>query len=221
MMSRPIRQSRIAEGGCEGRDPTRPAARLRWIAPALLISALLLGASPVAAATISIVPDFDRLEPNRTLTLDILIDDIDATTAVGGVDLRIVFDPTRVAFESAQLGTGLAVGGFPSLGSTTASANEVRIVELALAPSDVLIASQPSGFSLARIEFRTLTLGLASFSLAPTSLVSDPFGAALEIDGASFAVVEVVPEPGAAMLFAVGLLVASRATGRRRLRNAT
>lgn len=133
---------------------------------------------------------------------------VSAADPVQSFDLQLQFDPTAL--------NALSVSGGGFLLEPVITFEEV----LGVSTVDFAQLSLGAGASgdgvLASITFEALAEGESALTL-PSVIVAGPFGvpiALAEIRGARVATTA-IPEPGAALLFAVGVLV-TRRTARRR-----
>lgn len=181
-----------------------------WTTTLLLIVALALPARS-SAVSISLAVSAAQVEIGGTLAVSVLASDLGAGMApsIGGFDLGITYDPTLLSFLGGTFGD--ALGTLPGQATTLLQdlGSQVRIAETSFLSVAALEAAQPAAFILATLEFQALAEGSGSFG-PPTGLVADAKGFALSgiaYGGAEVVVGEggpVIPEPGAALLFALG-----------------
>lgn len=192
------------------------------LACAFLISASLLLSGTATAASLALEPPETTANVFQQVTIDLRIDGLGngSGPSLGGFDLRIDFDPAVLQVASVLLGdpglgNQMQVGGFGSIQRTANATGSVSLFELALAPSSTLDGSQASSFVLARLQFDLIDQGISDVVIDPGALLSDAVGNAIAVSGIQNAIVSSVPEPSAALLFSVGLYVASRSGVRR------
>jgi hypothetical protein len=173
----------------------------------LLIAALalLLGNSPARGTVISLTPPIQSVANGSFFDVFLDISGLGSGVApsVGAFDLRVLFDPSRLSFDSVAFGDpvlGDQLG--PVSGSLTGSANDSLAGSLSLlgisldAASDVDSLQAPA-FALARIRFAAIGVGTSSLSLTDI-ILGDANGDPLVPDvvrGAEVSV-QAVPEGG-------------------------
>jgi hypothetical protein len=139
-----------------------------------------------------------------------------AAPSLGIFDVSVSFDPTILSFSAVSFGDPVLGDQLDlfALGSITVVdagvPGTVRLFELSLdLPSD-LDTLQADTFTLATLSFDTLQVGTSPLALSVAAL-GDANGQSLTAD-LEKGLVSAVPEPQAALVFLVGLLVARRAT---------
>lgn len=161
------------------------------------------------------IDGFLQIDPGDPLTVDIVVEGLDDSAGefLNGFEFDLVFDSAVLSVAGVTPGATLLPPAIVI--QDLVGTMSVEFAELSLLPAGVT-----TGGVLASISFDTLAEGSSALDLENV-ILSAPFGvpiAATVVDGA----VQVgdalapIPEPGAAALFGVGLLVASRATRTRR-----
>lgn len=186
-----------------------------------IVTALLVLAAAPAAATPLVAIDVDLDTAGIQSTRDVVlgerfevgvsIRDVEATDPLIGYEFELLFD------GSVLTGLDAAPGGFlppPSLVLDKEIGSDfVRLAEATFAPT----GASGAGL-LARVALEASGLGLSTLELDPL-ILSGRFGQAIaaEIRAAEIRVVAApVPEPGAALTFALGTLLVGRRISRRR-----
>ena len=183
----------------------------------------LIGALPAAAVTLSLAPSSLSPAVGSAFTLDLVVSGTSAGAApsLGGFDVAVVFDPAAVTFTGVSYGTLLGALPAQATTATVAGPGAVALAEVSFLPPGDLDALQPDAFTLATLGFVATTLAPSTISLGSV-LLSDGFGRPLgvEVPFGSAAVTptpsSAVPEPGAALVYGVGLWVVSRSRAIRR-----
>lgn len=178
-------------------------------------AALLLAAGASQAATIGFDPDTASGAPADTIMLDLVVSDLGGEI-VSAYDLDILYDdsllsPLTVTFSS-ELGIALSDATLLSPGVL-----DIAAVSL-LSDADLMALQDGNSVTLATLSFQVLAEGESTLDFS--------FDAFNDVKGANNAVLDVVadpavinpgiPEPSSAMLFAVGALLVTRSTARRR-----
>ena len=139
---------------------------------------------------------------------------------IAGFDLDVLYDPaalqaTSVAF-GVHLGDASAFEAFTDFDLT--AAGTVDFAELSLLDPAQLELLQTSAFTLATLGFDVVGPGgsTLAFRFDRDNLLVGPSGEALDVVTREGSVVAVVPEPTAALLFAVGFALAGLRTRRAR-----
>lgn len=184
---------------------------------ALWALVLALGSGQAAATLLSLVPSGQTAMPGDTVSLDLVINGLDAggPDSLGDFDINIGFDPGALSLIGFGLGPYLGDIGlfeaadfsFGDLGGGTVNVTEVSL----LFPFE-LDALQPNSFTLATFNFMVDVLppGSSTSVLIDTVFaLSDGFGLPLQIEDISGAVIRNpgvdVPEPAVLGLVALGL----------------
>lgn len=183
--------------------------------PVLLAVALT---GPARAATISLLPSDVNPPVGGTFSLDIMVDGLGASGApsVGGFQIDLSFDGGLLAGQSVSFGSALGTGSqvftSESIGAGSVTLNAVSL----LAPA-TLDALQGASVLLGSVAFQRLDAAAGTIGFGSV-LLSDSFGSAINVTAATGASMgTAVPEPTAALVFAVGtLVVASALRGRQR-----
>lgn len=191
-----------------------------------LLTALGLSWFSVNADAVSIFvdPSLTTVTVGGPVSVDIKISGLGNTadTTLGAFDIKLNFDPSRLALTSPPpltgsppYGTGLNLGdlsGNSSDQSTTIGLGFVELAETSLLSPSVLVAGQPDDFVLGTLIFQALTtIGLSNLTL--TLLDSG------DADGNPFATLPTLqngqvqinsptaaPEPATGLLLLAGLL---------------
>jgi hypothetical protein len=173
--------------------------------------------------TFEVVPSAVTLGSSFTGQIKIAGLATNSSPALGGYDVDLSFDSSRVSyvgvtFGDTTLGNQLDLGGFGALTSATPLPGSINLFELSLDAPAVLEAGQADAFILATLLFDTSSSGLANFQLSVNGL-ADAFGASLPAQITSDSVQIINPAPGAvpepssyaaAALALLSLLVAHR-----------
>lgn len=201
------------------------AAMKRNLFALALVVVLSAAAAPAAAVSLGFAPSLVVAPaPGGSFDLDLLIDGLGsgAPPSVGGFDIDVAYDPATLALDLVVFGTRLGDPAlFEALVSANFSSGLVDLGEVSLLSPAALDALQPAGFTLATLSFRVIGAGSSEITIA-NALVSDAGGSdppeaprAITIETlGSVAVVGAVPEPGAALAFALGLAVVAGALRR-------
>lgn len=190
---------------------------------AVLLCCLVLSAPGAAtAASLLITPLNAEVDMNESFTLDLRVEGLGAGGApsLGGFDIDITFDTSileldAVVFGDPGLGNQLALGGFSAIQIESTLGGSTSLLELSLAPTDVLEAMQAPAFDLVQLQFRAVGLGVTSVQIEPGAMLANAAGGAISVDAIQSGSVTAVPEPSAALLFAAGIWLASRPIVRR------
>jgi hypothetical protein len=183
----------------------------RWIVGMILAGAL--AAPPAGAISIALLPALADVAVGDGLDIDVVVSGLGAGAppSLGSYDLDVSFDASRLTFDSLSFGTLLG-GPVDSLQSAVAGAGLVDFAELSLLLPAELDALQPASFSIATLHFTVSAEGTSTVAVSQ-ALAGDGEGRPLPIDALASAAItgsaaSAVPEPGAAALFALGLLLA-------------
>ncbi len=182
------------------------------------VSLLALGVSaPAVAITLEVIASESEIGPGEDVDVDLVISGLGdpGPPSLGVFDLDLKYDPAVLAFQAVVFGDELQVLGLGSIQMVDATTpGSLGLFELSLDPPADLDALQAGSFSLATATFVAAGDGMTPLTLDSVVLgdaLGDPLAA--DLVGADVAV---VPEPGAAVLFAIGaLVVGRRAAGRR------
>ena len=196
-----------------------------WMFSLMLATVLGFQAGPALATaiipTLEILPASQDVPVGDSVEVAITISYLGDFVApsLGVFDLDLAFDSAVLAFSAVTfgdpvLGDQLDLFGF---GSITAFDDTVpgvvNVFELSLdLPSD-LDTLQPGSFTLATLSFDTLALGVSALDISIIAL-GDSLGDSLDANVVGGAV-NVVPEPSAALLFAVGGLIVGHTVRKR------
>lgn len=180
--------------------------RIRNVALALAFS-LLPGAA--AATPIEVVPASGETAVGSLVPVEIRVAGLGvfAAPSLGVFDLDVVFDASVLALESVAFAAFLGGAG-DVVTEALARTGSVNLFAVSLLPPAALDALQPASFVLATLSFRALALGGSTIDVLPLTL-GDTLGAPLSGEAGS-AVLDVtaIPEPGSAVLVALGLALA-------------
>jgi hypothetical protein len=184
----------------------------RLLAVVLLAGAL--AAPPAGAISLSLIPSVIEAAVGDGFDLDVVVSGVPPT--VSAYDLDLSFDSALLDFDSLDFGTFLG-GPVDSIQSLVPGAGLVDFAETTLLSPSELAALQTSSFSLARLHFTVLAEGTSSIGV-PQTLVVGGDGQRLEVNvaGARVTGTAVIPEPGAAALFALGAALVGGSLRRRR-----
>jgi len=181
---------------------------------ALLLLALLFAARG-EAVSIGLDPSPVATSAGSTFTLDLVVAGLGdgAAPSLGSYDLDVLFDASVLALDAVAFGALLGGPADSLQAAAEIVAGTWDVSELSLLSPSELDALQPTSFVLATLSFSALAAGTTSVTL--TGLAGDAFGRALDLQlGAARVEIAggaVVPEPGAALLFACGALAVARA----------
>jgi len=175
----------------------------RW----LIVLLLSCGTSwlPRAAAAVSIAlgPANQTVNVGDSFTLTLEASAL-AGAAVGGYDVAISFDATRVTFVGVTFSSSLGDVGLGEQSTDVVSgAGSVSLGSVSLLDPFALAALQGDPVALFSLTFQAIAPGTGLFGIAAAQL-SDAFAAALTVANATGASVDIVPEPALAWLLALG-----------------
>jgi hypothetical protein len=158
-------------------------------------------ASPI---TLTLLPSSLSVTSGQTVSIDVLIGNLDGTASVGSFDLTVSYDAGLVTPVDVIFGMSLGDSGlFEALTDVRFAPGSIELAEVSLLSDAELRALQSSMFSLASISFTATNSGTANFAFT-AGIVDDAFGNKLIA----------VPEPSLIVLFAIGLLGGRRLRGR-------
>lgn len=177
----------------------------RW-RPLLLLLATLLLALRSDAVTIALAPNAVSTSVGGTFSLDLVVSGLGdgAAPSLGSWDLDVVFDESLLSLDDVTFGTLLGGPGDATQEALAAGAGTWNVAEISLLLPEELDGLQPGSFVLATLAFSALAEGTSAVALA-NGVAGDGLGDALALALVG-AQVEVVPEPGTALLVASALL---------------
>lgn len=196
--------------------------------PALLILVLLLAAAPSWAGpiTLGLTPGSQNIGVGGFAEVEVLISGLGsgAAPSLSAFDLDILFDfsvinLTGVFFGDSGIGDQLNLLGAGSITSYDDSTpGQVNLFEVSLNTAAELDSLQASDFSLLRLQFQGVNIGLASLVLSINYLgdsIGDPLTVSVEPETATIDVTqgEPIPEPSTFGFLLLGL--AAFGVGRR------
>ncbi len=187
--------------------------RKPWLAPALF--GLALGSAPAGAISIALLPAAASAPVGGSVDLDVVVSGFAADEVLGSYDLDVSFDSSLLAFDDLSFGALLG-GPADSVSGFVAGAGLVDLAEFSFLGNAALDALQGASFAIAQLRFTVLAEGTSTVSISQASAAGGvlPDGARVfPIDSLGSARVTgsgVVPEPGGAALFALGLLLIFR-----------
>jgi hypothetical protein len=186
-----------------------------------LACASLAISSPVRAVAIEAIATTDELRPGDSFGVTIAISGLGAGSApsLGVFDVDLEFDPSVLslsgfAFGDPMLGDQLDLLSLGSVTVASPGTTRINLFELSLDAPEVLDSLQAGSFTLAGVTFDGIAPGTSPLTLRVHAL-GDALGLPLAVTEIRDDSVSVIPEPGAAFLFGVGLLLVSAATGYR------
>ena len=173
-----------------------------------------LSNAPLAVDAASVTLD---LGTNELLDLNILVQGPGTIQLSGynGYEKIVFTDATFQSSGTATLGPG---GSFFIAGAVTASALEVFLAGNLTAIPDIVVLNYTTA---PNPNFAAGTIGISGDEVSVSvngldlGAFPDPLSGNLAIVKADFGFVAVVPEPGAALLYGIGLLIAGSAVRRR------
>ena len=189
---------------------------------AVLGIGFLLCLMPLSAGAISIdfSPVSQTVGPADTVLVDIVISDL-AGEIVSAYDLDVTFDPTILSATDVSFGSFLGDEAFFEVFShfDLSAAGVVDFAQLSLLSDLDLALQQPDAFVLATLEFEAIGLGTSALDFV-FDVFNDLKGTGAQVlnvtaGSGSVTGTVVVPEPHAALLFALGTWVIGTAIRRR------
>jgi hypothetical protein len=131
--------------------------------------------APSVAQVLSI--GSETIGPGGTATVALDISGLTpGSTALGTYDVNVGFNPGLITFGTATFGDPvlgsdeLDPEGYGTINTVTAATGTVDVFELSLDDSAALLASQPSGFTLATLTFNAVGTGTSALSLSVNTL---------------------------------------------------
>ncbi len=171
-----------------------------------LLSLSLLAVPAASAATIGFDPSDQTVSKGDSFTVDIVISDVVAP--VNLFELDLVFD------ASVLTATAVTDGGFLPA-PTIPIQNTITPGRVEYALASVSLGAIGSGV-LATVSFDAVAAGKTALSLENVLVASLGTPVLVNLRDGSVAVSNPVPEPTAALVFGLGLLVVSRRVRARR-----
>lgn len=182
--------------------------------------ALTLGAQ-AGALSLSLAPSALAPAVGSSFTVDLVVSGsvAGAAPSLGAFDVTVLFDPSALSFTGVTYGALLGAVPAEATTGTVTGTGSVALAEVSFLSPGALDALQPDGFALATLGFTATREALTTISIG-SALLSDAFGSEIRAEtpygAATVRASAAVPEPGGALLYAVGLLVASRSWALRR-----
>ena len=189
---------------------------------ALVLMLFAMGASvahDASAVTLSFAPSSVSAGIGDSVAVDVVVSDL-GTDLVAGFDLDVLFASSALVATNVVFGVHLGNPGvfeaFTDFDLTTAG--RVDFAEVSLLSAAQLAALQTGPFVLATLEFDVVGAGASplTYHLDAFNQLFGPSGETLDVVVRDGSVVAVVPEPTAALLFAVGFAVVGLHTRRAR-----
>jgi hypothetical protein len=198
-------------------------SKRRFLATCAVVACLgagLLGALRADAASITLSPATLAPPSGSTFSLDVVVSGLGAGVApsLGAFDLDVAYDPAQLTFSGASFGTFLGTPPGEAITDVLPGAGSVNLAEVSLLAPAALDGMQPASFTVATLQFVALS-EIPSVVSVSSGLLSDAFGAPIGIESLASATVSptsAVPEPGAFLLYAAGLVVVARSSLLRR-----
>lgn len=186
----------------------------------LAVAWVIVAAAPAAIALPSLsldvtggtagIDDFVQVDTGDQVSVDVVIEGLDAGAGefLNAFELDLVFDPTLLSVTSVTPGSTLIPPTFVvqnSVGAMTVDFAEVSLLPAGTTADGLLVS----------VTFDAIAEGTSAVALDNVVLAA-PFGVPIATGSLAGGTVQVgdvaavVPEPGAALLFGAGLLVAAR-----------
>lgn len=207
------------------RDGTRGGGRgaqaLRGWLLSLGAAAAVSGASAAGAATLFLSPSSATPAVGSPFTVDLVVAGLGsgAAPSLGAFDVSIVFDASVVGFSGASFGALLGTPPGEATAEALPGAGSVSLAEVSFLSPAALDAQQPASFTLATLTFVASSEAPTTISIGP-ALLGDAFGRPIGLEtplgSTQVTATSAVPEPGAFLLYAAGLLVVARSRAVRR-----
>ncbi|MGH0033686.1 MAG: cohesin domain-containing protein [Myxococcota bacterium] len=174
-------------------------------------------AADASALSLRLEPGSGVLDLGDPLSVDLVVDDL-SPEVIGAFQVGIDFDPAVLDYQGASSDDSLGVPGLQTVFGGSESPGNANVFEVSFLSQAQLSAIQGDSLVLATLSFVGVGAGESALSFSQTDL-SDAFARPLAIDervGATVTVNDPIPQPGAALLFAVGaaVLAASRRSAR-------
>jgi hypothetical protein len=185
---------------------------MRWLVVLLLSCVANLAPREAAAVSIALVPSQPSVNVGGSVTLTLEVSAL-AGAAVGAFDVDVSYDAVRFALLDVVFGGALGdVGAGEQLTDVVSGAGSVSLGSVSLLDPGELAGLVTDPLVLVSLTFQATGAGAGGFAI-DAALLSDAFAAALPIASQTGTSVDVVPEPGLALLLALG--AGALARGRR------
>lgn len=188
------------------------AARRRRAA--LVAAAAWLAAAPAGAVSIGLSPSAVSPAPGGTFAVDLIVADLGGAV-VGTFDVALAFDATALAITSVSFDSLL--GAIPAEATAEAieGAGTLALAEVSVLATAALEALQGDSVRLATIVFEATSAAPSVIAIS-AALLGDGAGAPIPLAAPPGGTnVTPVPEPAAALLFALGVGLVASASRRR------
>ena len=137
----------------------------------MILVITLLSGRAAATPTLSLIPDFQRIQPQQNLFVNVVISGLQSggtNTLLGAFDLTVQFDPNILQFLAplSSVGTGLGDPTDPSqtvVGGNIPSADTVNFFEVSLLEGSASTCFFCIGPYLADLQSDTFTLATLAF----------------------------------------------------------
>src|SRR5262245_24056458 len=140
---------------------------------------LLLG--PLQGTTLSLLPSLQTVVLGQPVTEEVIMSGFTShPPSVGAFDLSVSFDETILSPSAITFGLFLGDPASEALTGVSMSPGLIEFAEVSLLQSHTLDNLQPASFSLATLEFATLTVGTSPLTFSQTT-VDDAFGEKLTV----------------------------------------
>lgn len=193
------------------------ARRRGWLLGALLATVGWLAAGPAGAVvSLSLSPASLHPAPGDSFPLDLMVSGLGdgVPPSLAAFDITLGFDPAAVTFSSLAFDSFLGAIPAEATADFVAGASTVSLAEFSILPSGALDALQPDPFRLATLVFTAASAAPSTIAIT-SALLGNGAGALIPIAALGSARVAPIPEPAAALAFALGVAVVAGATRRR------
>jgi hypothetical protein len=181
-----------------------------------IAAALLLAPGAAAPLSLSLSPAAVDAVGFTSFHIDLVVSGLGASDEVAAFDVDVLYDAGFATLSSVEFGTLLGDPTDPleTVVGLAGAPGVADLGEFSLLAESVLEALQPGSFTLATLHFDLLVdgPGESALQIAPGAVLGDADGVRIAVTSATGARVHVapIPEPGALLLFAVGLAVVRR-----------